>query len=274
MIGVRGRFGDLTVRLVSAVALSVLGLGAAWAGGWWFLILAAAIAGAMVWELVRLIHPGAARHRARLLGALAAAAVLGLGALPGGLSPPLVFAPALAGLALLRRNRSLYMVCAVLMVLAAYGLVYQRETFGFTWVLWLILVVVATDVFGYFAGRLIGGPKFWPRVSPKKTWSGTVAGWIAAAAVAAAFMAATGAGPGLIGISVALSMASQLGDIAESAVKRKAGVKDASALIPGHGGMMDRFDGMMGASVFLLIVEQVVAFPPGLAAAAAAGAGG
>ena len=74
----------------------------------------------------------------------------------------------------------------------------------------------------------------------------------------------TGAGAELIGIPIALSMASQIGDIAESAVKRKMGVKDASNLLPGHGGMLDRFDGMLGASMFLLFVEQIVDFPPGL----------
>jgi phosphatidate cytidylyltransferase len=136
-----------------------------------------------------------------------------------------------------------------------------RQDFGAIWLVWLVLVVAATDIFGYFAGRMIGGPKFWPRVSPKKTWSGTVAGWIAAAIVGAIFAAMTGAGGPLVSISVALSMAAQLGDISESVVKRRAGVKDSSNLIPGHGGFFDRFDGVLGASVFLLLIEQVVDFP-------------
>ena len=128
--------------------------------------------------------------------------------------------------------------------------------------LWLVLVVAATDVFGYFAGRIFGGPKFWPLVSPKKTWSGTVAGWVSAGLVGAAFMKATGSGVELIGISVALSMASQMGDIAESALKRRVGVKDSSNLLPGHGGMFDRFDGMLGAALLLLLVESFAEFPP------------
>jgi phosphatidate cytidylyltransferase len=122
-------------------------------------------------------------------------------------------------------------------------------------------VVAVTDIGGYFAGRIIGGPKFWPRVSPKKTWSGTVAGWVGAGVVGWAFMAATGMGVALIGISIALSMASQMGDIAESAVKRNAGVKDSSALLPGHGGVWDRFDGMLGASLLLLVIESFTGFP-------------
>jgi phosphatidate cytidylyltransferase len=121
-------------------------------------------------------------------------------------------------------------------------------------------VVAVTDIGGYFAGRIIGGPKFWPRVSPKKTWSGTVAGWIGAGVVGWAFMAATGMGVALIGISIALSMASQMGDIAESAVKRR-GRQGQLALLPGHGGVWDRFDGMLGASLLLLVIESFTGFP-------------
>ena len=124
--------------------------------------------------------------------------------------------------------------------------------------------MVATDVVGYFAGRAIGGPKFWPKVSPKKTWSGTAAGWAGAALVGLLFSINTGASLQLMGISVAISMASQMGDIAESGMKRKLGVKDSSNLIPGHGGLMDRFDGMLGASMFLLVIGQFIGLPFGL----------
>src|SRR5690606_1989766 len=103
------------------------------------------------------------------------------------------------------------------------------------WLFWLVFVVIATDVAGYFAGRAFGGPKFWPGVSPKKTWSGTAAGWMAAALVGAVFLSITTAGRDLIWISACVAFASQLGDIAESAVKRRMGVKDSSALILGHG---------------------------------------
>ena len=112
--------------------------------------------------------------------------------------------------------------------------------------------VIATTA--CFAGRMIGGPKFWPAVSPKKTWSGTIAGWIGAGALGAAFMPITGAGATLILISMATSFASQMGDIAESAIKRKMGVKDSSRLIPGHGGVLDRFDGLIGAALLALVV--------------------
>ena len=137
-----------------------------------------------------------------------------------------------------------------------------REELGVAMFLWLVLVVMITDILGYFAGRLIGGPKFWPRVSPKKTWSGTVAGWVGAAIVGWAFMALTGVGAELVAISVALSIASQMGDVGESALKRHMGVKDSSNLLPGHGGVYDRFDGLLGAAFVLVIVESVTAFPP------------
>ena len=166
------------------------------------------------------------------------------------------------GVALVDRHRFTYAISSALILVAGFGLTVLRDDFGFGWMAWLALVVIATDILGYFAGRFIGGPKFWPKISPKKTWSGTVAGWIGAAAIGAVFVWQGHAGGELIAISVAISMASQLGDVAESALKRRMGVKDSSAIMPGHGGMFDRFDGMLGASVFLLLVARVIDFPP------------
>ena len=122
-------------------------------------------------------------------------------------------------------------------------------------------VVIVTDIFGYFAGKSFGGPKFWPKISPKKTWSGTVAGWIGAALVGFVFMLFTDAGLWIIVISMVLSFAGQMGDIAESALKRRMGVKDSSTLIPGHGGLFDRFDALLGASLFLIIVADIADVP-------------
>jgi len=112
----------------------------------------------------------------------------------------------------------------------------------------VLLVVWATDIGGYFAGRLIGGPKLWPQVSPKKTWAGAIGGFVASLAVAIAF-AALGLGKAIpvLGLAAVLSVASQLGDLFESAVKRRFGVKDSSHIIPGHGGLMDRLDGFVAA---------------------------
>ena len=127
---------------------------------------------------------------------------------------------------------------------------------------WLALIVIFSDILGYFAGRIIGGPKFWPKVSPKKTWSGTIAGWLGAALIGVVYIAWDKAGAEIVGISIALAIAGQLGDVAESALKRRMNVKDSSNILPGHGGMFDRFDSMLGASILLLLMGQIVGFPP------------
>ena len=119
---------------------------------------------------------------------------------------------------------------------------------GFAALVFVLVIVWVTDSGGYFAGRGIGGPKLWPRVSPKKTWAGAIGGLVASLAVAGAFAALDlgKAGP-LLMISGVLSVVSQLGDLFESAVKRRFGVKDSSQIIPGHGGLMDRLDGFVAA---------------------------
>lgn len=127
---------------------------------------------------------------------------------------------------------------------------------GFAVLVWLFAVVWGSDVMAYACGRMIGGPKLMPRVSPKKTWSGFIGGTVFAAlagtAVAAFFEA-----PALLPVGVVSLIAaiiSQGGDLVESAIKRHFGVKDASALIPGHGGFMDRLDGFIAAGLFALVL--------------------
>jgi phosphatidate cytidylyltransferase len=121
---------------------------------------------------------------------------------------------------------------------------------GLVALIFVLLVVWVTDIGGYFAGRGLGGPKLWPRVSPKKTWAGAFGGFAGSLAVATGF-SAFGFGkplPLLVAAAV-LSVASQLGDLFESAVKRRFGVKDSSHIIPGHGGLLDRLDGFVAAIV-------------------------
>jgi phosphatidate cytidylyltransferase len=134
---------------------------------------------------------------------------------------------------------------------------------GFVALLFVLAVVWATDIGGYFAGRGIGGPKLWPTVSPKKTWAGAIGGFTASLAVAllvAIFDPHRGdpalalrTGP-LLALAAVLSIAAQFGDLFESAVKRRFGVKDSSHLIPGHGGLMDRLDGFIAAIVLAAIL--------------------
>lgn len=257
-----GKWDDLAPRLVSAVAMVAIGALGVWLGGLFFHALIAIIVGLMVWELVTMLDT--ARNRSALiLGAVSGVVSMVSVEIPPSLALPLLLMPSMLGLGRMERGGVTYAVFTALILLAGYGLMTLRDDFGLTWMVWLLLVVVVTDIAGYFAGRLIGGPKLWPRVSPKKTWSGTVAGWAGSSVVALLFAGATQAGFGLIGVSIAVSMASQIGDIAESAIKRRAGVKDSSSLIPGHGGLLDRFDGMLGAALFIVIAGQLVGFPPG-----------
>ncbi|WP_235829844.1 phosphatidate cytidylyltransferase [Frigidibacter oleivorans] len=270
----RGRWADLGPRLASGVAMAGGGLALIWLGGWWFAGLAVAASGLMIWELAAMLAR-AAPAGARRIGLLAAACLLaalvlarvwpgfggGVGYWGWGWGGLMLALPLLAGLTLPMRDRAIWLIYGIAVLQAAYGLVSFRADHGVVWLAWLVLVVVATDIAGYFAGRLIGGPKFWPRVSPKKTWAGTAGGWVAAALVGAVFLTFTDAGPDLPWISAAVALASQMGDIAESAIKRRAGVKDSSTLIPGHGGLLDRFDGLLGAALMMLLVAQVVDVP-------------
>lgn len=246
----RAKWADLRVRVVSGLVVLALGLGAIWAGGLAVRLLAVVASGLMVWELSRLT--GAGRAASLCVGAVAA---LSLGAFLWWHGPYWLAALALAPLGLLvaaRRDRVLAAVYAGLILLAAYALVAFREGYGLTFAIWLVLVVIASDVMGYFGGRMIGGPKFWPRVSPKKTWSGTLAGWAGAALVGLWAVVWAGQEAWIIAFSALTAFAAQMGDIAESWIKRRAGVKDSSNLIPGHGGLLDRFDALIGAAVFVL----------------------
>jgi len=247
-----GRWSDLTARVLSAVVLVAIGSVEVWLGGIWFETFIAVACGLMTWELVRMIDPDRTGIAVQL-GILTAVAVVLSYHLPPLYKLPFLLAPALVGAGQVSRSRGLYMLFAFWIAGAGLGFISIRETMGFGWMVWLIAVVVATDVAGYFVGKTFGGPKFWPRVSPKKTWSGTAGGWVAAALVGVVFAVHGGFGVAFVLVSVLAAMASQAGDIVESAVKRKFGVKDSSNLIPGHGGFLDRFDGMMGAALFVLI---------------------
>lgn len=257
--GPGGRWDDLATRVVTGVALAVLCLAAIWVGGLPFTALCALGAGLMTWELARM--QGAARL-APGLGLAGALAVAAAPFLPWVLAIPLLLLPGAAAVALGLVRWRLFWLFSAIVGLGSFGFVVQRTDYGLSWMLWLALVVMVTDIAGYFVGRRLGGPKLWPRVSPKKTWSGTLGGWAAAALVGLGFWATGLASAAIVPLSVVLAMASQAGDIAESAVKRRAGVKDSSALLPGHGGLFDRFDGMLGASVALLAIEAVSDFPP------------
>ncbi|MFO7770984.1 MAG: phosphatidate cytidylyltransferase [Roseovarius gahaiensis] len=251
---------DLAPRLLSGSAMALGGAALIWAGGWIFAVAVCLLAGVMIWECTGLFG---IKGRASL-PILGAAALFGAVHLPGLIVLPLLLAVAFVGAGQPGRDKGLYALCVLWVLLGCYMIVILRDQAGLIWVIWLVLVVVVSDVAGYFAGRMLGGPKFWPRVSPKKTWSGTAAGWIGAAIIGAVFAVPTGAGLALVPISVLVGFAGQMGDIAESAVKRRAGAKDSSALIPGHGGFLDRFDAMLGAALVVMGL-WVLKLLPGLA---------
>ena len=254
------RWADLRLRVLSAAVMIAVGSVEIWLGGAAFAALVVALTGGMLWELARITAPAQVR-RALVLGALGAGALALVLVAPADYAPALLLVPSLAFALTPRRDRRLSSLWAGAAMVSGYGLVELREGAGTPAILWLICVVVASDVLGYFAGRLIGGRRFWPAVSPKKTWAGTIAGWIGAAAVGAGFVAAGLAPWTLVPLSAVVALAGQMGDIAESWIKRRAGVKDSSRLIPGHGGLMDRFDALTGAVVAVMALGLVLALP-------------
>ena len=249
------RFADLRVRVTSSLVLLLVGGLAVWAGGRVFEAVVLLIALAMTWELARLGN-GERPGQALVIGLATAAAVAGAAERP--------WAPELAVLALgpalflitPRRDRLLAAFWTLLVELACLGLIEARAA-GPLAVLWLLGVVILSDVCGYFAGRALGGPRFWPAISPKKTWSGTVAGWFGALAWTLALSPWMKADPwwGILVLAPVFALAGQVSDILESWIKRRAGVKDASTLIPGHGGVMDRFDSVAGAAALGMALE-------------------
>ncbi|ARN83057.1 phosphatidate cytidylyltransferase [Methylocystis bryophila] len=250
-----GGFGDLGPRVASAVVLVTMAAGTAFCGGSVFALFWLVVACAVVWEWQGLI--GGERQLARVgLGwlALAAAALLIQGETPFVCSVAIGFLCAAVGL-LTCRGRRIWASSGVLYAAAlvlSVDLLRQSGDKGAIAIAWLFAIVWGADVFAYFGGRLIGGPKLWPRVSAGKTWSGAVVGALSGAALGA-FVARVFAGASVAPmflVSLAAVILSQLGDLFESAVKRRFDVKDSSRLIPGHGGVMDRVDGFIFAAIF------------------------
>jgi phosphatidate cytidylyltransferase len=253
-----GQWSDLRTRVLSAGVMLVIGSAVVIAGGIWFQMVTVFISAVMIWELWSMIEPKG-HKRGTLLAAMVASVLSGMAMTGPGWEFVVVLVVPVIGAVVAPREKATFFFYALAIQIAGWGLVHFRIDFGFVWLLWMLCCVIVTDVAGYFAGRALGGPKFWPKVSPKKTWSGTVAGWIGAAAVGVMFdLFFVQVGPEIILLSVAVSFAGQMGDIAESAFKRRMGVKDASALIPGHGGFWDRFDALLGASLFMILIADVL----------------
>lgn len=251
---------ELATRVASALVLAALAIGAALISPWTFLLLVIAASCVIAWEWGRLTRGDGSDRIAivQMIGvALALTLVafgrpaLALGAL--GLTA-LAIAAASAG------TQSLPWALAGLAyaVFPGAALIWLRSdaALGAVAVLYLLAVASTTDTAAYATGRLIGGPKLAPRISPHKTWSGFAAGLLGPALVGVAFAAYLGGTTAawLAFVSVALALACQIGDLIESAVKRRFGTKDMSALIPGHGGLLDRIDSLLLAAVLAALI--------------------
>ena len=259
MTGIAGNWNDLKKRAISALFMLIVGIGELWLGGTSFGLMVAALTGAMFWELANMTAPG--KQRTPLaVGAFAAICLLGAVSFRDELASTLLILPGFALALTDRKDRQIASIYGIAIMIAGFGLIELRSA-GMPAILWLVMIVIASDVAGYFVGRMLGGPKFWPAISPKKTWSGTVAGWIGALLVTRVFVGLGYAPVLALLLAPVLALAGQLGDIAESWIKRRTGVKDSSNLIPGHGGFLDRFDALIGAVVLIMLLGLVASLP-------------
>ena len=247
---------NLILRVIAALVLAPVAVAIAWLGGWLWITLVTLAAIGLYVEWLMIV--GMARETRVVTSGAVALAISGLCLALGRIDASLLaLALGLVAVALLSPERRSWIATGFFYAAAAQiasVLVRLDQTNGFVALILILLVVWVTDIGGYFAGRGIGGPKLWPRVSPKKTWAGAVGGFVASLVIAAGF-AAFGLGKTgpLLLLGAVLSIASQLGDLFESAVKRRFGVKDSSHIIPGHGGLMDRLDGFVAAVVVAAI---------------------
>lgn len=246
--------GELRTRVISAALLAPVVLAAVLLGGLPFTALVIAMAAVAFWEWTGMTGADEPSWVRILVAACLLAGLLSLHLWSGFVGLVLLAVPALLALAAGFRHWASRWIGLGLVYVAVpcAGLIILRDAGPFGWaaILYILFVVWATDIAAYFGGRGIGGPKLWPRVSPKKTWSGALSGLVAAAATGAAVAGLTIGANGRASLlpAVLLSIAAQAGDLLESAVKRRFGVKDSGRIIPGHGGVLDRVDGLFGAA--------------------------
>lgn len=263
---------ELTKRVVSGAVMGVVALLTTWTGGV-ILVVAFSLLGLFVlseWETLT-----GARSQRRLIGGMVVVACAG--AIAHWFGPVAAMAVAIGllflalGAALLespRRWSFTGMAYAAWLVISLVSL-RGHDSVGLSAIFFVFAAVWATDIAAYFGGRAIGGPKLMPTVSPNKTWSGALSGALAAIITCVGYLLiadahVAGRGDGVAhglgallyvaGIALALSIASQAGDLFESGLKRKFGAKDSGTILPGHGGFMDRVDGLVFASAAAFLI--------------------
>ncbi|MGY5811512.1 phosphatidate cytidylyltransferase [Rhizobium sp. LEGMi198b] len=254
---------ELRLRIISGIILAAVVLAATWYGGLSFRILAAAI-GLLVyyeWSTITDLHGRDPQGNA--LGWLGLVLIAGATLMAESVYSleVLVIFVAVTAIMVAVRHKSWWLPGGIFYAgLTAIALAEIRDDDlrGFVLMLFIFATVWATDIFAYFVGRAIGGAKLAPRISPGKTWSGAIGGAIAAVVAGTAVVWSFFSADGLWipALTLVLSICSQIGDLFESFIKRRFGVKDSSHLIPGHGGVMDRVDGLIFAcfAAFLLAI--------------------
>ncbi len=248
-----GDGGVLKTRALSALVLAPPALLAVWLGGYAFAALVAVAVALMCWEWHRMITGGGFAISGRVAASGCAVAALVAVAHPE-IAVGMVLVVAVVSTLLGGGGRGWVAVGSLYAGLPSIALVWLRGTpdIGGAVVAWLLLVVWSTDIGAYAFGRMIGGPLLLPAVSPKKTWAGLLGGMLCAAllgSVVAWSMDFEVSGAVVAGAGAVIAVVAQIGDLFESWVKRRWGVKDSSGIIPGHGGVLDRVDGLLIAAL-------------------------
>lgn len=259
--------GGLATRVVVGIALAAVAIAAVWAGGIAFtaLVSVACLLMSAEWSVMHGIARGF-----RVASLVALAAVAGVTVYVGAADALILLAASAGVIGLFMRGfdrkRAFWVAAGLLYCgLPMVALLWLRSTMAGTIVVaWMFAVVWSTDIGAFFVGRSVGGPKFVPAISPNKTWSGVAGGVVAAAAVSVLInvMILVGRGASILllsaAVGAALSGIAICGDLLESWLKRRAGVKDSGNLLPGHGGIMDRIDGLVPVAVTVALVASLL----------------
>ena len=248
---------DLFTRVISSIVMLFLGAVFLGIGGNVFKAILILISAILAWEILSFNN---LHKHIRILTALFFAFIFAINILFSQVLSLILLIVFLIFYKIIIKHND-YTQRAIYLILIFFSLITLtdfRLEFGFVQTLWVICCVIASDVGGYFVGRIVGGPKLWPIISPKKTWSGIIGGWLLTIIITYFFVTFFEEIEFyLLVFSVFISIFSQCGDLYESFLKRKAGRKDSSNLIPGHGGFLDRFDGMIGAFFAVFVIDFI-----------------